>query len=135
MCSSDLHLVLFFFLVFTRFEEYGYCLLNSSRKCWLFNHEQFIYARFMDSQIPLFNNFFIKNWSYGTIHTFKNYFATVFFSFQFQQNKFYPNKPLGESSNISKSLTTYDSKGDCSNKFKTQPTSQKEYWVLTTTNW
>ena len=25
-----------------------------------------------------FNNFFIKNESHGTIHTFKNYFATVF---------------------------------------------------------
>ena len=41
------------------------------------------YALFTDPQISLFNNFFIKNRSYGTIHTFKNYFATVFFSFQF----------------------------------------------------
>ena len=40
-------------------------------------------ALFTDPQISLFNNFFIKNGSYGTIHTFKNYFATVFFSFQF----------------------------------------------------
>ena len=32
----------------------------------------------MGSQIPLFNNFFIKNGSHGTIHTFKNYFATMF---------------------------------------------------------
>ena len=38
---------------------------------------------FMDPQISLFSNFFIKNWSHGTIHTFKNYFVTVFFSFQF----------------------------------------------------
>ena len=30
---------------------------------------------FMDSQISLFNNFFIKNGSHSTIHTFKNYFA------------------------------------------------------------
>ena len=46
-------------------------------------------------QTPLFINFFIKNGSHSTIHTFKNYFATVFsvFSFQFQQNKFYPNRP------------------------------------------
>ena len=29
-------------------------------------------------QIPLFSHFFIKNGSHGTIHTFKNYFATVF---------------------------------------------------------
>ena len=32
----------------------------------------------MDPQISLFNNFFIKNGSHGTIYTFKNYFATVF---------------------------------------------------------
>ena len=38
---------------------------------------------FRDPQTSLFNNFFIKNRSHGTIHTFKNYFATVFFSFQF----------------------------------------------------
>ena len=67
-----------------------------SRTCWLFVREQCICALFMDPQITLFNNFFIKNGSHGTIHTFKNYFATVFsvFSFQFQQNKFYPNTPL-----------------------------------------
>ena len=28
-----------------------------------------------------FSKNFIKNWSYGTIHTFKNYFATVFLIF------------------------------------------------------
>ena len=38
-------------------------------------------------------NFFIKNGSYDTIHTFKNYFATVFSVFSFQQNKRYPNGP------------------------------------------
>ena len=50
----------------------------------------------LDSQISLFSNFFIKNGSHGTIHLFKNYFVIVFsvFSFQFQQNKFYPNRPL-----------------------------------------
>ena len=49
----------------------------------------------MDSQILLFSNFFIKNGSYSTIYTFKNYFATVIsvISFQFQQNKSYPNRP------------------------------------------
>ena len=47
-------------------------------------------------QTPLFINFFIKNGSHNIIYTFKNYFAIVFlvFSFQFQQNKFYPNRPL-----------------------------------------
>ena len=50
---------------------------------------------FMDPQIPLFSNFFIKNGSHGTIYTFKNYFATMIsaISFQFQQNKSYPNRP------------------------------------------
>ena len=41
-------------------------------------------ALFMDPQISFFSNFFIKNGSYGTIHTFKNFFVTVFFNFQFQ---------------------------------------------------
>ena len=40
-------------------------------------------AMFTDPQISLFSNFFIKNKSHDTIHTFKNYFAIVFFSFQF----------------------------------------------------
>ena len=40
--------------------------------------EQCIRALFADLQTSLFNNFFIKNWSHGTIHTFKNYFVTVF---------------------------------------------------------
>ena len=49
-----------------------------------------------DPKISLFSNFFIKNGFHGTIHLFKNYFATVFsvFSFQFQQNKLYSNRPL-----------------------------------------
>ena len=55
-------------------------------------------ALFTNSQISLFSNFFIKNGSYGTIHTFKNNFTTVFFSFQFQFSVFsfqlYPNGPL-----------------------------------------
>ena len=42
-------------------------------------------------QTSLFNNFFIKNKLYGTIHTFKNYFVTVFSVFNFQQNKLYLN--------------------------------------------
>ena len=54
------------------------------------------YVLFMDPQIPLFSNFFIKNGSHNTIYTFKNYFTTVIsaISFQFQQNKSYPNRPL-----------------------------------------
>ena len=48
-----------------------------------FDREQCIRVLFMDPQISLFINFFIKNGSHDTIHTFKNYFVTVFFSFQF----------------------------------------------------
>ena len=36
-----------------------------------------------DLQTSLFSNFFIKNGSHSIIYTFKNYFITVFFSFQF----------------------------------------------------
>ena len=57
-------------------------------------------ALFTNPQILLFSNFFIKNRSHDTIHTFKNYFTTVFFSFQFQFSisvfsfQLYPNGPL-----------------------------------------
>ena len=58
--------------------------------------EQCTRTLFIDPQTSLFSNFFIKNGSHGTIHTFKNYFDTVFlvFSFQFQQNKFYQHGPI-----------------------------------------
>ena len=55
----------------------------SVAKVDFFNREQCIGALFTDPQILLFINFFIKNGSNGTIHIFKNYFVTVFFSFQF----------------------------------------------------
>ena len=49
------------------------------------------------------SDLFIKNGSHGTIHTFKNYFATVFFSFQFQFSVFSciqtdPKRPVRERS-------------------------------------
>ena len=70
-----------------------------SWKVWLFNQFSATcgsHALFTNPQILLFSNFFIKNESHDTIYTFKNYFAIMFsvFSFQFQQNKFYPNRPL-----------------------------------------
>ena len=49
--------------------------MNNSRKVWLFST--------FSAQISLFSNFFIKNGSHDTIHTFKNYFTIIFFSFQF----------------------------------------------------
>ena len=65
----------------------------SARICWLFHGEQCICALFTNPQIPLFSNFFIKNGSHGTIHTFKNYFVTVFsvLVFSFSKNKLNPN--------------------------------------------
>ena len=73
-----------------------HCSLNSSRKCWLFHGEQCIRALFMDPQIPLFNYFFIKNGSHGIIHTFKNYFTTVFLVsvFSFNKYKLNSNRPI-----------------------------------------
>ena len=77
----------FFFYTFVRLRLlFMYCSINSSCKVWLFYFFQPISAHralFMDPQISLFNNFFIKNGFHGTIYTFKNYFATIFFSFQF----------------------------------------------------
>ena len=79
-----------YFFFFTRFGEtwllFMYCSLNSNSKCWIFCSKQYINVLFIDSQIPLFSNFFIKNGFHGTIYIFKNYFVTVFsvFSFQFQ---------------------------------------------------
>ena len=70
--------------------------MNSSRNFWPVFREQYIRALFTDPQISFFINFFIKNGSHSTIYTFKNYFVTVIsvISFQFQQNKSYPNRPL-----------------------------------------
>ena len=62
--------------------------LLSTVKADFFNHEQCIRVLFTDPQISLFINFFIKNMSHDTIYTFKNYFVTVFFSFQFQFSVF-----------------------------------------------
>ena len=98
----------FFFFFGTRLWDlrllFMHCSMNSSYKVWLFYFFQPISthcALFMDPQILLFSNFFIKNRSHGTIYTFKNYFATVFFSFQFQflvfsciQTDSYGNYPM-----------------------------------------
>ena len=85
----------FFSRVFERFECCGYC---SCTVQWIvaanFDFSKFFGSitahrvLFTDSQISLFSNFFIKNGSHDTIHTFKNYFAIVFFSFQFQFSVF-----------------------------------------------
>ena len=53
-----------------------------------------IHALFMGPTVTLFRKKNIKNGSHGTIHTFKNYFATVFSVFSFSKNKLYSNGPL-----------------------------------------
>ena len=100
--SAVAFLCLFFFCLplFLTF-QHVYCTLFIN-SCTVHNkisggmHTSGSHLLFTDPQTSLFSNFFIKNGSHDTIHTFKNYFATVFsvFSFQFQQNKFYPNRPL-----------------------------------------
>ena len=50
----------------------------------------FVYSAHQCTIQQLFQHIFIKNGSHGTIHTFKNYFATVFSVFSFQ---LYPNGP------------------------------------------
>ena len=88
---SRLRFVCFFFLFFfTRFGAFWVLRLLFAN----FDLSNFFgpitahRVLFMDPQISLFSNFFIKNGSHDTIHIFKNYFATVFFSFQFQFSVF-----------------------------------------------
>ena len=92
--------LLFFFFFFSTHVSGDKCnrgvLFSTVWPCFFdISVNQWARALFMDPQISFFINFFIKNGSHSTIYTFKNYFATVFsvFSFQFQQNKFYPNTP------------------------------------------
>ena len=47
---------------------------------------------YYSSTVHVFKN--IKNESHDTIHTFKNYFATIFSVFNFSNNKFNPNGTL-----------------------------------------
>ena len=85
----------FFFFVFTCFWRSAATVQWTVAANVDFFSEQCIRALFTDPQISFFINFFIKNGLHGTIYTFKNYFATVIsaISFQFQQNKSYPNRP------------------------------------------
>ena len=81
----------FFFCFHAYLEECGYCSMNST---WIVatnvNFSQWtVHSCTVYGPTNLFFiNFFIKNGSHGTIYTFKNYFATVFFSFQFQFSVF-----------------------------------------------
>ena len=86
-CASTFHVFCVFFIYFLFFYSPQQQLLTRSSVNSALVHCSRV------PQTSLFINFFIKNGSHSTIHTFKNYFTTVFsvLSFQFQQNKFYPN--------------------------------------------
>ena len=83
VCASTFFLSTFFFFFFQAavvdqvFYEQCFCVL------------------FIDPQITLFNNLFMKNGLHSTIYTFKNYFTTVFSVsvFNFSKNKLNPNGP------------------------------------------
>ena len=93
VCVFPFFFSFFFLHAFVRLRLlFMYCSMNSSHKVWLFYFFQPISAYralFMDPQISLFSNFFIKNGSHGTIHTLKNYFACFQFSiFSFRKINF-----------------------------------------------
>ena len=64
--------------------------LRGTFQCFLMNSVYYLW----NPQTSFFNKIFIKNRSYGTIHTFKNYFTIMFSVFNFQQNKRYSNRSV-----------------------------------------
>ena len=89
-CVSRLHF--FFFLLRTclggQRPLFMLMFMNSSRSLLTFQPLYQSYEsvnNIWDLQISFFNNFFIKNGSYDTIHIFKNYFATMFSVFSFSK--------------------------------------------------
>ena len=85
-CVSKSGVFFFFFFFCRRFSFYP-------TKCTIEYYLCTVHILFMGPTTTLFRKK-IKNGSYGTIHTFKNYIATMFLVFNFQQNKLYPNEPL-----------------------------------------
>ena len=84
LCFPNARFAFFFFRISGTIHSLLRLLfINSSRKYLTFFVNSAHRALFTDPQILFFSHFFIKNGSHGTIHTFKNYFAMVFFSFQF----------------------------------------------------
>ena len=90
----------FFFFFFHAFSPhlrllfmYGIWTVTATFDQFFMNNTRMYCSR--THKFHFFINFFIKNGSHGIIYTFKNYFATVIsaISFQFQQNKSYPNRP------------------------------------------
>ena len=73
VCVSMFSLLFFFLVAVMDFSSMNSAPVHCSR----------------DLKNSLFSNFFIKNGSHGTIHTFKNCFAIVFSVFS--KKKLYPN--------------------------------------------
>ena len=78
----------FFFFFFFKFKPLMLTFRDKIYCLWTV-HALFMYWTYT---IHVFKN--IKKWSHGTIHIFKNYFATVFSVFSFSKNNFNPNGPL-----------------------------------------
>ena len=57
---------------------------------WLSNGSYVLFMRL--TNLFFQQIFFKKNRSHDTLHTFKNYFAIIFSVFNFQKNKWYPNR-------------------------------------------
>ena len=70
-----------------------------SMRFLLFETNNTIHHYSRDSQ-PLYSKIYIKNGSYGTIHIFKNHFATIFSIFNFNKNKLYSNISLSPLYNV-----------------------------------
>ena len=118
-----LRFLAFFFFFFHVFQGVMWLLfMNSSRKGWLFHGEQCTRALFTNPQIPLFSNFFIKNGSHGTIHTFKSYFAIVFsvLVISFSKNKLNPNRLFVLNIKKNKSNTSRGSSNEENNVMRTR---------------
>ena len=76
----------FFFLFFFHSRVSGRQNLLFTTVAALFTHCSWDHSHFIQKKN-------VKNGSHGTIHTFKNYFTTVYSVFSSSKNKFNPNGP------------------------------------------
>ena len=87
--GASICVLTFLFFIFFQSVSRDYALF--SRSYALFSGSR---ALFMGPTNTLFRKKKFKTGSHSTIHIFKNYVATVFLVFNFQQNKLYPNRPV-----------------------------------------
>ena len=101
--SQNYFRIYIFRFLYLSYRKYAFGLATMSCVCvatfffrrvflWIYVTLVGLVHRSQDSQTSFFNNFFIKNGSHDTIHTFENYFATIISIFNFQQNKRHPNE-------------------------------------------